>query len=530
MTKTFNVSGACNPGRHYMVNLEPRLYEIKKMIDAGKYFTINRARQYGKTTMLRALADYLKEEYTVLSLDFQRLSALDFSSEEAFVRGLAREVRRKLPFMADIPSGIEKAMKTLEEKQTSVPKMAEIFDCFTRWCAQAKKPLVLLVDEVDTATNNQVFLDFLAQLRAGFMDRDEIPTFQSVILASVYDIRNIQRKLRPDEDHWENSPWNIAADFLVEMSFSVDDIAGMLAEYEDDHHTGMDRNRIAVLLYDYTSGYPYLVSRLCSFMDERLPQTGTFSDGKSAWTKEGVLASVKMLLDENNPLFDSLVNKLTQFPELDRVVAKLLFQGQTIAYDPDDIAVRNARMFGFVKVKNSTVQIANRIFETRLYNRFLLDAKDQNDKMYGEGARQKNQFVANGYLNVRLILEKFVETFDYLYGDREDTFVEEEGRRYFMLFLKPIINGVGNCYVEPETRNRERMDLVIDYNAQQYICELKIWHGNAYNERGEEQLSGYLDHFHLKKGYMLSFNFNKKKQIGVKESVLGDKVLVEAVV
>ena len=71
MTKTFNVSGACNPGRHYMVNLEPRLYEIKKMIDAGKYFTINRARQYGKTTMLRALADYLKEEYTVLSLDFQ---------------------------------------------------------------------------------------------------------------------------------------------------------------------------------------------------------------------------------------------------------------------------------------------------------------------------------------------------------------------------------------------------------------------------------------------------------------------------
>ena len=57
-------------------------------------------------------------------------------------------------------------------------------------------------------------------------------------------------------------------------------------------------NRIAVLLYDYTSGYPYLVSRLCSFMDERLPQTGTFSDGKSAWTKEGVLASVKMLLDE----------------------------------------------------------------------------------------------------------------------------------------------------------------------------------------------------------------------------------------
>ena len=314
------------------------------------------------------------------------------------------------------------------------------------------------------------------------------------------------------------------------MSFSAGEIGGMLKEYEKDYHTEMDVIRVAHLLYDYTSGYPYLVSRLCYFMDERLPGTDAFPDRKSAWTKMGVLAAVKMLLDENNPLFDSLTHKLIQFPELETVISKLLFQGQAIAYDPDDVAVRNARMFGFVKVENSTVQIANRIFETRLYNRFLLNAMEQDNEIYAEGVRQKNQFVINGYLNVKLILEKFVETFDYLYGDRAETFIEDEGRRFFMLFLKPIINGVGNCYVEPQTRNRERMDLVIDYNAQQYICELKIWHGNAYNERGEEQLSSYLDYFHLKKGYMLSFNFNKKKKIGVQEIRLGDKTLVEAVV
>lgn len=34
----------------------------------------------------------------------------------------------------------------------------------------------------------------------------------------------------------------------------------------------------------------------------------------------------------------------------------------------------------------------------------------------------------------------------------------------------------------------------------------------------------------LNKGYMLSFNFNKKKQTGVKEIRIGNKVLVEAVV
>jgi len=62
------------------------------------------------------------------------------------------------------------------------------------------------------------------------------------------------------------------------------------------------------------------------------------------------------------------------------------------------------------------------------------------------------------------------------------------------------------------------------------VIELKVWRGNAYHVRGENQLLEYLNHYHLKKGYMLSFNFNKKKVIGVKEITLGNKILVEAVV
>ena len=62
------------------------------------------------------------------------------------------------------------------------------------------------------------------------------------------------------------------------------------------------------------------------------------------------------------------------------------------------------------------------------------------------------------------------------------------------------------------------------------IVELKIWHGNEYNERGEEQLADYLESYHLKRGYMVSFNFNKKKQVGIRKVILGDKVLIEAVV
>lgn len=131
---------------------------------------------------------------------------------------------------------------------------------------------------------------------------------------------------------------------------------------------------------------------------------------------------------------------------------------------------------------------------------------------------------------MELLLERFVTHFDDLYGDRPDQFKEEDGRRYFLLYLRPVINGAGNYYIESRTRNMERTDVIVDYQGEQSVIELKIWRGNAYNERGEEQLLAYLDHYHLKKGYMLSFNFNKNKKIGVNRLVFGDKVLIEAVV
>ena len=62
------------------------------------------------------------------------------------------------------------------------------------------------------------------------------------------------------------------------MSFSAYDIAGMLQEYENDYLTGMDIPQIAGLLYEYTSGYPFLVSRLCKLMDEEISGTDGYSD------------------------------------------------------------------------------------------------------------------------------------------------------------------------------------------------------------------------------------------------------------
>lgn len=81
MQRYFNTEGQCDPEIHYMVTLDKRLDQIKRQfIDRGKYFTIHR-RQYGKTTTLMALADYLKEDYIVLLMDFQMFSSTSLNSE-----------------------------------------------------------------------------------------------------------------------------------------------------------------------------------------------------------------------------------------------------------------------------------------------------------------------------------------------------------------------------------------------------------------------------------------------------------------
>lgn len=253
--------------------------------------------------------------------------------------------------------GLKSAITQLEENAKARREdfeLPELFEDLCRICDAADKRTVLLIDEVDSAANNQVFLDFLAQLRASYISRDIQTTFQSVILAGVYkvnclgearegglghDVRNLRRKLRPDDEHKVNSPWNIAADFNIDMSFSKEEIAGMLQEYEMDYHTGMDISGMSGLLYDYTSGYPFLVSRLCKLVDEVISRADYFGSKSTAWTKNGFNEAVKLILSEKNTLFESLIGKLQNYPELNSMLESLLFTGKSIVYNVDNMAI-----------------------------------------------------------------------------------------------------------------------------------------------------------------------------------------------
>lgn len=529
MKKYFNTEGPCYPDEHYMVNLDSRILKIKELVDSRKYFSINKGRQYGKTTTLNLLSERLQETYSVFYISFEGLADESYRSEQTFCKTFARLLYDTIAYgetdgIADSAINVLKRITDTDTNKDSMSNIdfTSVSNLISTICHTAQKPVVLIIDEADQAGNHEIFLSFLGMLRSKYLKMRKRPTFQSVILAGVYDIRNLRLKIRSEKEHQKNSPWNIAAEFDVPMSFQTPEIREMLSEYENDYHTGMDIDEIAALLYSYTSGYPYLISRICKLMDEKI-------DKSFAWTKDGFLEAIRLLSFMKNPLFESLINKLTDYPELGKMIRSILFCGERISYNPENTVVDIASMFGFVKNDCGAMTIANRIFEMCFYNYFLSE-KEVDSHLFTAGNIDKNQFVHNGILDMDLVLKKFMVHWNELYSSEDEKFIEDNGRKFFLLYLKPIINGTGNYYIESRTRDNGRTDVIVDYHGQQFIVEIKIWRGNEYNKRGEAQLADYLEAYHAQKGYLLSFNFNKKKVTGAKEIVCGDKVILEVVV
>ena len=527
MQKTFCITGTCIPEKNYMVDITERVdYIIREYIENGKYFTINRARQYGKTTTLYLLERRMKEDYIVLSLSFEAADEY-FHSLESLAEGLVLDIAdclRRQNVKRDI---LDEWNEPLSERFP----MRSLGEKISRLCENSPKKIILMIDEVDKSSDNQIFLSFLGLLREKYIrwQQGKDTTFQSVILAGVYDVKTLKLKLHPGEETKYNSPWNIAVDFSVDMSFSEKNIAGMLNEYEHDWQTGMNISDISRILYDYTSGYPYLVSKICQLTDETIAGTEHFPDKCSAWTKNGILAAVKLLLKQSNPLFDDMTKKLLDYPELKRMIQGILFDGIAYPFKKENPMIELGVTFGFLKDKDGIVMVANRIFETQMYDLFLSQMAVES-RLYAEASGNRNQFIENGMLQMDLVMKKFYEYFSEIYSEKDGAFVEENGRKLFLLYLKPIINGTGNYYIEARTRDNKRTDVIVDYHGKRFIIELKIWRGREYNERGKEQLFEYLDFYKSEKGYLLSFNFNKNKKTGIKELEYNGKQIIEVVV
>jgi hypothetical protein len=138
----------------------------------------------------------LKEDYLVVSMDFQGISTEEYENEFTFTKAFMRMFAESLKD-GEVPENLMNLVNEFLEKP-NYSTLSEMFYLLSDICQLASRPIVMMIDEVDSASNNQVFIDFLAMLRKYYIKRRKKTVFHSVILAGVYDIKNLKLKIRSD--------------------------------------------------------------------------------------------------------------------------------------------------------------------------------------------------------------------------------------------------------------------------------------------------------------------------------------------
>lgn len=502
-----------------MVNISHKIFKIENMINNGDYFVINKPRQYGKTTMISRLAKSIESEYLVLRTTFEGSGDLMFQSEEVFSVEILDSLADNLEFTDE-----EKSME-LRELSKGLVNLKQVSKAIGKFVKNSSKKVVLIIDEVDKFSNNQLFLSFLGMIRSKFlMAREGLDyTFHSVILAGVHDVQNLKIKLRDGEEMKLNSPWNIAVKFNVDMSFNEKEIETMLMDYCEENNVEMNTKLISEKLYYYTSGYPFLVSKICKIIDELILSE------KKPWNIEDINKAIKILLKESNTLFDDLKKNLENNQELNNYIFDIVFNGSRKEFNIDNPLIYQGHLYGILKDYHGIVKVSNRIYEQRIYNYFTSKLENTTNKMDKYNFKENFIDECSG-LNMEKVLKRFQQFMREQYSRIDEEFIEREGRLLFLAFIKPIINGVVFDFKEVQISEEKRLDIVITYNKFKYIIELKIWNGPKYHEKGLKQLYNYMENQEVTEGYLLIYNFNKNKEYTERWVSVEDKRVFEVYV
>ncbi len=159
-------------------------------------------------------------------------------------------------------------------------------------------------------------------------------------------MKTLKAKIRPDDERKYNSPWNIAMDFTLDLSFSPSEIETMLSEYSLEKGIKPDIPKIAEKLYYYTSGYPYLVSKLCKFIDEEIMPAGENHN----WSVSDVDEAFTMIVRENytTTLFDSLTKNLENHRNLHDNVFNIVINGKKIPFNINVPVINLGYLYGIL--------------------------------------------------------------------------------------------------------------------------------------------------------------------------------------
>ena len=248
--RSFNTAGPVKPDKHYCIPPLSRidLDAVLRLVEDEKYFVLHAPRQTGKTSALLALADVLNERgyrCVYATVETARTARDDVQRAMRVVLATLAEAAHAAfgdAFLADAWPDVLARFG---------PDLA-LGAALSRWAEAAPRPLVLLIDEIDTLVGDSL-LSVLQQLRAGYPGRPErFP--QSVVLCGMRDVRDYRMGAA-------GSPFNIAAESLRLGDFAREETMTLLRQHTEETGQAFASEALEAV-WTQTRGQPWLVNAL----------------------------------------------------------------------------------------------------------------------------------------------------------------------------------------------------------------------------------------------------------------------------
>jgi hypothetical protein len=507
MARFFNTAGPVNPAKHYSLSPLSRLEieELIQLIDQEKYFVLHAPRQTGKTSVLLALMEKLNREgqYTCLYINVEAAQAMRENVETAMhvivnELGMAAEHYLKSTALTQIG---QDAMKVNGAAYSALNLV------LSRWCREADKPIVLLIDEIDSLVGDSL-ISVLRQLRAGYTSRPSAFP-QSVILCGVRDVRDYRlHSADGKEVITGGSAFNIKAKSLCLGNFSPEDIRTLYEQHSQESGQ-LFEERVYELAWEYTRGQPWLVNALAY---ETCFEMKAGRDRSQPITAQMFEQAKANLILRRETHLDQLADKLKE--ERVRRVIEPILAGNSLKdiYDDD---LQYVMDLGLVSKGAAGPEISNAIYQEIIPRQLnalsqLSMESEVNPAWYitADGRLDMNQLIAAFQQFFREHSEFWLERFDY----------KEAGPQLLMqAFLQRIVNGGGQIDREYGL-GRGRTDLYLRWpwgsvDTQRVVIELKILHKGLDSTiaQGLEQVHAYADRCGAEEAHLIIFDRNPDK-------------------
>ena len=508
--RRFNTEGPVRPDDHYAIAPLTRVDvdELLGLIQAKRYFVLHAPRQTGKTSALLALRDLLNEAGEVLCVyaNFEVGQAMRENVEQA-LRALLDELASRALAAGD--GFLDDAWPDVLAK--SGPGGA-LRGALTRWAATSPKPLVLLIDEIDSLVGDTL-LSVLRQLRAGYDRRPEgFP--QSVVLCGVRDIRDYRIRSSSGEVIAGGSPFNIAAKSLRLGDFTEAETRALVAQHTAE--TGQPFAPKALdAVWEQTQGQPWLVNALCA---EACFDNKAGRDRSRAITADDIFTAREELILSRRTHLDQLAHKLEE-DRVRRVIEPLLTDADPTGCDVSDIGFQRdidyARDLGLIAAGNG-IRMANPIYAEVVPRELTAAAQERL-------AEQTAWYVdADGDLD----MDKLLAAFQSFFREHSEHWLgrfdyREAGPQLILqAYLQRIVNGGGRIEREYGL-GRGATDLLVLWPHKEglpsdlwrrFVVECKVLRDGDHRglegtvERGVEQTLGYMDKCGSSEGHLVVFD------------------------